>query len=385
MLNHVFFQKAFRPFFLLGAVCGVFLVPWWVFTYQQPMSGEPGLESISWHSHEMVFGFTMAIIAGFLLTAVENWTSRPTARGPFLASLVGLWIVGRLVGFGGPTAAIAGLADLIFIPALAVAIGIPLLLTGSRRNFLLLAILPLLWICDLFLHLRTSGLLPQSYLRTDLVAVDLIVVVLVIITGRIVPLFTRNALADEDVRPIAGISTAAIVGTIVVALVEVVAPGGFLMAFAAGITGILVLARSLFWGSQKTLGKPILWVLHLGHGWIWLGLFLKAAAAAGAPIQSSVATHALTAGAIGTLTLGMMARVTLGHTGRQLQVSSLMTIAFIAITSSAALRVFGPWLRADLTRSALISSAGLWSLAFAIYVLVNLRYLVTPRPDGKPG
>lgn len=385
MLKHVIFQKGFRPFFLLGAACGVFLVPWWAFTYQQPMSGEPGLQSISWHSHEMVFGFTMAIIAGFLLTAVENWTSRPTARGPFLASLVGLWIVGRLVGFGGPTAAIAGLADLIFIPALAVAIGIPLLLTGSRRNFLLLAILPLLWICDLFLHLRTSGLLPQSYLRTDLVAVDLIVVVLVIITGRIVPLFTRNALADEDVRPIAGISTAAIVGTIVVALVEVVAPGGFLMAFAAGITGILVLTRSLFWGSQKTLGKPILWVLHLGHGWIWLGLFLKAAAAAGAQIQSSVATHALTAGAIGTLTLGMMARVTLGHTGRQLQVSSLMTIAFIAITSSAVLRVFGPWLRADLTRSALISSAGLWSLAFAIYVLVNLRYLVTPRPDGKPG
>jgi uncharacterized protein involved in response to NO len=385
MLKHIVFQKGFRPFFLLGGIWAVCLVPWWAFTYQQPMSGEPGLESISWHSHEMIFGFTMAIIAGFLLTAVENWTSRPTARGPFLAVLVGLWMIGRFVGLGGAAAAIAGLADLLFIPALTVAIAIPLFLARSKRNYLLLAILPLLWICDLFLHLRTSGLLPQSSLRTDLVAVDLIVVVLVIITGRIVPLFTRNALADESIRPIPGLSIAAIVSVIVVALIEIVAPRGHIMAVAAGIAALLVLGRSVYWGFQKTLGKPILWILHLGHAWIWLGLFLKAASAAGMPIQSSVATHALTAGAIGTLTLGMMARVTLGHTGRPLQVPPVLTVAFIAISASAVLRVFGPWLRADLTRSALISSATLWSLAFALYVLSNARFLMTPRPDGKPG
>jgi len=385
MLKHVIFQKGFRPFFLFGAICGVFLVPWWAFTYQQPMSGEPGLESISWHSHEMIFGFTMAIVAGFLLTAVENWTSRPTARGAFLAVLVGLWMIGRLVGLGGAAAAIAGLADLLFLPTLTVAIAIPLFLAGSKRNYLLVAILPLLWVCDLFLHLRTSGLLPQSYLRTDLVAVDLIVVVLVIITGRIVPLFTRNALADESIRPVPGINLAGIISVLVVALIEVVAPGGYVMAAAAAIAGFFVLGRSLQWGSWKTLGNPILWVLHLGHVWIWLGLFLKAAAAAGLPIQSSVATHALTAGAIGTLTLGMMVRVTLGHTGRPLQVPPMMTVAFAAITGSALLRVFGPWLRADLTRSALISSATLWSLAFALYVIGNARHLVTPRPDGKPG
>jgi uncharacterized protein involved in response to NO len=385
MLKHIVFQKGFRPFFLLGGIWAVCLVPWWAFSYQQPMSGEPGLESISWHSHEMIFGFTMAIIAGFLLTAVENWTSRPTARGPFLAVLVGLWMIGRFVGLGGAAAAIAGLADLLFIPALTVAIAIPLFLARSKRNYLLLAILPLLWICDLFLHLRTSGLLPQSSLRTDLVAVDLIVVVLVIITGRIVPLFTRNALADESIRPIPGLSIAAIVSVIVVALIEIVAPSGYIMAVAAGIAALLVLGRSVYWGFQKTLGKPILWILHLGHAWIWLGLFLKAASAAGMPIQSSVATHALTAGAIGTLTLGMMARVTLGHTGRPLQVPPVLTVAFIAISASAVLRVFGPWLRADLTRSALISSATLWSLAFALYVLSNARFLMTPRPDGKPG
>jgi uncharacterized protein involved in response to NO len=385
MLKHVVFQKGFRPFFLLGGAWAVLLVPWWAHTYKQATSGEPGLESISWHSHEMIFGYTMAIIAGFLLTAVENWTDRPTARGPFLAALVGLWTIGRLVGLGGTAAAIGGLADLVFLPALTVALAIPLFLARSRRNYLLLAILPLLWICDLHLHLWSSGLLPQSYLRTDLVAVDLIVVVLVIITGRIVPLFTRNALADEGVRSNAGLNTAAIISVIVVAMIEIIAPGGWVMAVSAGIAGLLVLGRSVHWGFQKTLGQPILWVLHVGHSWIWLGLFLKAAAAAGAGVQPSIATHALTAGAIGTLTLGMMARVTRGHTGRSLDLSPMMTVSFLAITASALLRVFGPWLRADLTRTAVVSSAGLWSLAFAIYLVGNARFLITPRPDGKPG
>jgi uncharacterized protein involved in response to NO len=385
MLNHVVFEKGFRPFFLLGAVSAAFLVPWWARTYQQPMTGEPGFESISWHSHEMVFGFTMAIIAGFLLTAVENWTKRPTARGVFLAILVVLWLIGRLVGLGGAAATIAGLADLLFLPALAVAIAIPLFLSRSRRNYLLLAILPLLWFCDLHLHLRTSGLLPQSYLRSDLVAVDLIVVVLVIITGRIVPLFTRNALADDSIRPNAGVSLAAIISVIVVALIEVVAPGGIVMAAVSGVAGLLVFGRSLSWGFRKTLGRPILWVLHLGHAWIWLGLLLKAASAAGVAIPASVATHALTAGAIGTLTLGMMARVTLGHTGRPLQVSPMLTTAFVMMTASALLRVVVPWLLPAMTQHSLVVSATLWSLAFALFLIGNFRPLVSPRPDGMPG
>jgi len=384
-MKHVIFAKGFRPFFLLGALLGASLVLWWAHAYDAALTGEPGLEGIGWHSHEMVFGFTAAILAGFLLTAVENWTGRPTARGTLLAVLVGLWAVGRLVGFGGVTATIAGMAELSFLPVLTVVLAIPLVLSNSRRNYLLLAILPLLWVCDAHHHLRASGLLPQSYLRSDLVAVDLIVVILIIITGRIVPLFTRNALQDESIRQVPGLSLAAIAAAIFVALVEIVAPSGIVMAVVAGAAGLLVLARSLRWGAHRTLGRPILWVLHLGHAWIWVGLFLKAASAAGLMVPASAATHALTAGAIGTLTLGMMARVTLGHTGRKLEVSPMMTAGFFAIVGSALLRVFGPWLRPDLAGRFLVVAAGLWALAFALYVLVNARYLVTPRPDGKAG
>ncbi len=384
-MNHVFFQKGFRPFFLLGGLLASGLIPWWALHYDAALTGEPGLEGIGWHSHEMIFGFTGAIIAGFLLTAVENWTKRPTARGVLLAVLVGLWVVGRLVGVGGVTATIAGMAELSFLPVLTVVLAIPLILSQSKRNYQLLALLPLLWICDAHHHMRASGLLPQSYLRSDLVAVDLIVVIMIIVTGRIVPLFTRNALDDDRVRPIPALNIAATVAAFLVVIVEVAAPSSMAMALAAGVAGLLVLARSFTWGGHRTLAKPIVWVLHLGHAWIWIGLLLKAASAAGFLILPSAGTHALTAGAIGTLTLGMMSRVTLGHTGRELRVSGLMTVGFVAITASALIRVFGPWFRADLTATMLTVSATMWAVAFLIYVVVNAKALLTPRPDGKPG
>ncbi|MCP4901993.1 MAG: NnrS family protein [bacterium] len=384
-MKHVFFQKGFRPFFLLGGLLASGLIPWWALHYDAALTGEPGLEGIGWHSHEMIFGFTSAILAGFLLTAVENWTKRPTARGVLLAVLVGLWSVGRLVGVGGVTASIAAMAELSFLPVLTVVLAIPLILSKSSRNYQLLAVLPLLWLCDAHHHLRTSGLLPQSDLRSDLVAVDLVVVVMIIITGRIVPLFTRNTLDDESVRAIPSLNIAATVGAGLVVVAEVVAPNSMFMAVVAGIAGLLVLGRSFIWGFHRTLTQPILWVLHLGHAWIWIGLLLKGASAAGFMIPSSVGTHALTAGAIGTLTLGMMARVTLGHTGRKLQVSRLMTLGFVAIAASTLIRVLGPWFRADLTATMLTASATLWAVAFLIYVVVNAKVLVTPRPDGNPG
>jgi uncharacterized protein involved in response to NO len=384
-MQHVTFQKGFRPFFLLGALHSAGFVIWWARAYDGVLTGEPGLEGVAWHSHEVIFGFAGAILAGFLLTAVENWTSRPTARGTLLAVLVALWATGRLVGLGGVTATIASMAELSFLPVVTVVLAIPLFLARSNRNYPFLGLLSFLWLCDVHLHLRASGLLPQSGIRSDRVAVDLIVVILIIITGRIVPLFTRNALGDENIRQIPALNGAAIAGALLVVTMELVAPDGILMAGAAGIAALVVSARSLTWGFAKTLDRPILWVLHLGHAWIWIGLGLKAAAAAGLMVPPSAATHALAAGGIGTLAVGMMVRVTLGHTGRPLRASPLMTVGFVAMTVSAAIRVVGPWFRADLTATCLTVAAGLWALALVLYAAVNIRAIVTPRPDGKPG
>ncbi len=384
-MSHVFFQKGFRPFFLFGALLGASLVPWWIRTYEQSLSGEPGLEGIAWHSHEMIFGFTAAVLAGFLLTAVENWTDRKTARGGLLIGLVVLWTIGRMVGFGGVIASIAGLAELSFLPVLTVVLAIPLILSGSRRNYLLLASLPALWLCDVIHHLRASDLLPESAPRGDLIAIDIIVLILVIVTGRIVPMFTRNALKDQRIQSIKALDLASIVAVILVIIVEVFAATGPLMLVTAGAAGLLVMIRTARWGAFSTLKTPILWVLHIGHAWIGAGLLMKAASAFWAGIPASVPTHALTAGAIGTLTLGMMSRVTLGHTGRLLQVSPAITFAFITITVGAAFRVFGPWFWPQFNRITLTVSAGCWTTAFALFVIFNARNLMTPRPDGKQG
>jgi uncharacterized protein involved in response to NO len=384
-MQQVVFQKGFRPFFLLAGLFGAGIIPWWAHSYDAAVTGGPGLEGVGWHSHEMIFGFTTAVLAGFLLTAVESWTTRPTARGVLLAVLVGLWAAGRLIGVGGATATIAAMAELSVLPLLTVVLAIPLILARSSRNYQLLAVLPLLWLCDAHHHLKASGLLSQGSFRSDLVAVDLIVVVMVVITGRIVPLFTRNALGDETIRPVPALNIASTVAVFLVAAAEIAAPGSVLMAVAAGAASLLVLARSLTWGAHLTLSRPILWVLHLGHAWIWIGLALKAASAAGAMIPPSAATHALTAGAIGTLTLGMMARVTLGHTGRELRVAPGVAVGFVLVTAAAVVRVVGPWFRADLTTTMLAASGGLWAAAFLLYVVVNAKALLTPRPDGKPG
>jgi uncharacterized protein involved in response to NO len=385
IMDHVFLQKGFRPFFLFGSLLGASLVPWWIRTYEQSLTGEPGLEGISWHSHEMIFGFTVAILAGFLLTAVENWTDRKTARGGLLAALLVIWAIGRLVGFGGVIASIASFAELSFLPLLSIVIAIPLILSQSKRNYLLLASLPALWLCDVIHHLKASGLLPESAPRGDLIAIDIIVLILVIVTGRIVPMFTRNALKDQRIQSHTTLDMASIIAVGVVIVVEVFAPSGPLMLVAAGTSGILVLIRALRWGAFRTYNRPILWILHVGHAWIGVGLLIKAASAVVLSIPASVPTHALTAGAIGTLTLGMMSRVTLGHTGRTLQVSSPIVLAYVSIVISAGFRVFGPWFWPQFNRTTLIISAGCWALAFALYVIANARYLMTPRPDGKPG
>lgn len=387
MATPVVLQKGFRPFFLVGAAWGAVVVPWWVAGFRSS-AGEAvgeGISGLSWHAHEMIFGFTAAIIAGFLLTATENWTSRPTARGPFLAVLVGLWTVGRGVGLGEPFASLAALAELSFLPTLAVAVGLPILITRRSRNYLLLAVLPLLWLCDVHLHLVANGLLAPSSLRSDLVAVDLVVLIMVIITGRIVPLFTRNATGDERIRSIRSLDLAAIAAVLTVAVVEALLGPGMVRAVVAAAAGLLVLGRAVHWGLLATLRRPILWVLHLGHAWIGVGLLLSAAASAGLGPAPSVATHALTVGAMGTLIIAMLVRVTVGHTGRTIEASPLMTLAFVAMTTAALARVVIPWLRPDLNTPALVVAAAAWTLALALYLLGNTRILLSPRPDGREG
>ncbi|MBX3232471.1 MAG: NnrS family protein [Labilithrix sp.] len=372
-------RKGFRPFFLLAALFACVAVPVWLLVLFGKLAPPPTFDAVTWHAHEMLFGYTAAVIAGFLLTAVGNWTGRETATGPLLFALAGVWGLGRVVmtlPLHLPAGAIAAV-DLAFLPLLAVVLARPLVATGNRRNFVMLAVLGVLAAANVAVHLASDAVTAQ---RALVVALDVVVFLCVVIAGRIVPMFTRNATQAEGIVSSPALDRIAIVAMLGVLASDVVAPGSRAGVFVAGAAGVAVLARAARWGAQHTGRHPLLWILHAGHAWIAAGLLLRAA---GAP--PSLATHALTLGAIGALTLGMMARVALGHTGRPLAAARATTAAFACITVAAVARVAGPalWPAAYTTTLAVAGTA--WVLAFALYLAGHVPILVAPRADGKAG
>lgn len=382
--------KGFRPFFVLAAVFAVAIVPLWLLVLHGTLRPSLYLDATSWHAHEMIFGFVVAVIAGFLLTAVGNWTQRETAVGLPLLALAALWFSGRLVmGFSAvlPRGLVA-LADLAFLPALAVALGRPLVAARNRRNFVMLAILGALFVANLRMHLEALGLARVGSARSaSLVSVDLVLLIISIVAGRVFPTFTRNATGQASIRSIPSLDALAIGTMALVTVVDAFAPRGRVAAVLAGCAGLLAAARALHWGARYSLQQPLLWVLHAGYAWLVLGLVLRGVGGVG--IQGAgfetLATHALTVGAIGTLTLGMMARVSLGHTGRMLVASPSMAVAFVAINLAAVARVFVPMVAPEWYFGALVATGTLWSAAFVTFLIVHTPMLVSPRVDGRPG
>ncbi len=372
--------KGFRPFFLLAAAFAVVIVPLWVLALLGWAQVGGHLDPVTWHAHEMIFGFAGAVIAGFLLTAVGNWTQRETAIGRSLAALTALWIGGRLAmatGAGLPSWLVAGI-DLAFLPAVALAIGRPIVLAKNRRNYVLLAMVLVLAAANALVHGGAGR-------RWLLVGVDVVTFFMVVITGRVLPMFTRNATKSEAVRSHPKLDLAAMVAVLAVVVADVVSsplPVFVTCAVAAALVG----ARAVHWGAGLARRDPLLWILHAGHAWIPLGLALRAVSAISpTTVSPSPGLHALTAGAIGALTLGMMARVALGHTGRPMHAPRGIATAFVLVTLAAAVRVLVPLVAPGLYLRALEVTALLWAGAFALYVVKYAAILWSPRADGKPG
>lgn len=381
--------KGFRPFFILAALYAVVMIPLWLAVLQGKLAPSSYLQAISWHAHEMTWGFVTAVVAGFLLTAVGNWTQRETATGGALASLTMLWLAGRLAMLfaGVLPRGVPAAVDLAFLPVLAIVLARPLLAAKNRRNFVMLAILMALFAANLVVHLEGLTLLPPGSARlASLLSVDLILLLILLIGGRVFPMFTRNATGVATIRNIPWLDRACVAAMVGLLVVDAVtAQTGRLGAGLAGVVGLLAAARAVHWGTRHSLRDPLLWILHAGYAWLVVGLLLRATAGLlGAPV-SSVATHALTVGAIGTLTLGMMARVALGHTGRMLVAPNAMTAAFVAITLAALARVLGPWLVPGQYLVVLTAAGIFWALAFAVFLAAYAPMLCRPRVDGRPG
>jgi len=379
--------KGFRPFFLAASVFAAAMLPLWLAALAGRFDPGGYLGAMYWHAHEMVFGFAVAVLAGFLLTAAGNWTGRETATGAPLAGLVALWAAGRvamLVASALPRG-VPAVVELAFLPALLVALGRPIVAARNWRNLVMLAVVAALWLCDLAVHLDALGALPGWRRRGALAAVDVLAFVMLLMAGRVLPMFTRNATGVASVRNVAPLDLAAAGAMALTAALSVAAPASPAGGVAAGLAALLALARTAPWGARHTASHPMLWILHAGHAWIVFGLALRAAAALTARVSPVLATHAVTAGALGALTVGMMARVSLGHTGRAIAATRQTAAAFALVTLAAAARVLLPLAAGHWYRASVYASGALWTLAFGLLAVELAPVLVAPRVDGRPG
>lgn len=376
-------RLGFRPFYLGAALFGALAVPLWMAAFTGHAAVDLPVAPLLWHAHEMVFGFFVAVIVGFLLTAGKAWTGLATPRGATLGALVALWLAARVAGVTGPYVVHVAL-DLALLPVVAATLGALFVRARNRRNMPLVGILLLLTLANLAFHLGALGVIDVSPLRAVLAGLALVVLIESVIAGRVIPLFTANATPGLTlrVRPMTEWATLALTGIALAWWTFV--PGSLIGALLLGAAAALHLHRQWQWRPLVARGRPILWILHAAYVWIPAGLALLAGAEAGW-IAPSLGVHALAVGATGGLIIGMMTRTARGHTGRPLHASRAEVLAYALVLAAALLRVLVPLAAPTLYLAALVAAAIAWSAAFALYLAVFAPWLVRTRADGKDG
>jgi len=378
----------FRPFYLLAAVFAVIAVPVWIAFLFGGMQFGGYLRGVAWHSHEMIFGFAPAVMAGFLLTAVRNWTGLPTPTGAPLGGLVVLWLLARVLMLTGPANA-AALLDVLFLPALGVAVAIPIWRSRNVRNYKILAVLTILTLANVCYHLASMSILPIGITRVaTTAALDVIAILIAIVGGRVIPAFIGNAIEQARPRHIFAVEIIA-VGSLIAILVLGILNLWVPIATAVWLLVLITAAvwqgiRLLLWQPLRARGNPLLWMLPAAYVWLPISLALRAMSWLEiAPVSASF--HALTVGAIASLMMAMMTRSALGHTGRPLVAGTAEISAFVLLQLAAIMRVFFSFVAPGFYREAMIGSGVLWSLAFAAFLYRYWAILTQPRIDGRPG
>ena len=372
----------FRPFYLLASAFAALSILLWSLQFTGWL-GRPYLPAPIWHAHEMIFGFALAVVVGFLFTAGRNWSGLPTPTGWRLAALAALWVAGRVLVLT-PFGWAAALVNAAFPLAAAIAIAIPFVKSRNRRNYFFIGLLVLMSAVVLGIHLEQLGVLRFPGWAGIQLALDVILFIMAVMGGRVIPMFTNNGVPGAAATRKPLVEKAALGATLVLLAADALQAGGWLLALVAIVAAAAHLVRWWLWDPLKTLRSPIVWVLQVAYLWIPVHLVLRAAAVLGW-VAPSAATHALTVGAIGGLIIGMITRTARGHTGRPLQADRYETACYLMVLLAALVRVFVPLLVPALMLQAVVWSAVLWSAAFGLYFVRYWPVLTRPRLDGRPG
>lgn len=376
-------RLGFRPFYLGAALLACVAVPLWIAVLLGHVSLNLTVEPLLWHAHEMLFGFAVAVIVGFLLTAVKAWTGLAMPRGGFLGALVLVWLAARVAAVAAPYVVYAVL-DVVLLPVVATIVLERLLRARNRRNLPLALMLIALSVVNMVFHLAALNAFDVSPVRVLYAGLALIVMIECVIAGRVVPAFTMNATPGLQIKAARTLETAVFAVTALALALWVFAPPGMVTLVACALAAALHLARLSRWQPWVTRSRPILWILHVSYAWIPVGFALLALAQVGwVPVSAGV--HALAVGTTGGLIIGMLTRTARGHTGRPLQASRAEVLAYALVVAAAVLRVLLPLVAPQWYALALIGAALAWSMAFALYLVVFTPWLLKTRLDGKDG
>ncbi len=386
VFDYPLFAMGFRAFFALAGLSALALIALWNSISNGALHIDHYFPSTYWHAHEMLLGYSTAVIAGFLLTAVRNWTGLQTATPDQLAGLCFLWIYGRVLPFysGLVPDQLIALVDFAFLPTLALFVVKPILKTGNHRNLIFVALLLLMTVGNGFIHAQILGLSETSAVWGLNLVVALIIMMILVIAGRVFPFFTERGLSGVVCIRNPALDIAAIAVSLAVFVSLTINISGALLVILAVAAMVINIMRVAGWYDARIWFVPLLWVLYVGYGWIILG-FLLLALSAYQIVLPSLALHAFTVGGIGVLTLGMMARVALGHTGRAMKASNVMAIAFALINLAALFRVLFPALVPAWYSGLVFASTYSWLAAFSLFAVYYLPILSEPRVDGQEG
>jgi uncharacterized protein involved in response to NO len=386
-----FFSYGFRPFFLAAGCYAPIAILDWLGVLAGWWSSPNPASPIWWHGHEMVFGWALAAVCGFLLTAIPSWSSSRPVTGTALAFLWGLWLLGR-AGMWFSTSLPSGVGaalDLLLIPGLLWFVLPPIYRSQQPRHYVFPVFLLVLWVADLLSLLPYTNVWPDRATTGLYLGTYVMITMLTIIGGRVVPNFTRGALRakgkEEEVRTSGAISKAAILGVIFALTIDLVVrnrPSASTLVlvngWAALLVAVLLILRARGWRFRETWNNPLLWILHVGQGWLIVAFAARGVSILTGWIPPSAAFHAMGAGAMAAMILAFMTRAPLGHTGRPLRASRATTLAYLLVIAAGAARVLSPLLAGSLQLSGFVVAGGLLMAAYAIYVVEYFPVLTRP-------